>query len=116
MQQTMLVMSPAEAKRNRYMVANRLNTIGYVQQELLRARCQTGEPKPERLLVADYGDLPIVLPNHYHPFAQFRLSDGRGRKAIMQSWLGEIGVGLDNGAIKYGGSQLEGEIEFEPTI
>ena len=113
MQQTMLVMSPAEAKRNRYLVANRLNTMGYVEQELLRARWQIGEPKPARLQVADYGDLPIVLPNHYHPFAQFRLSDGRGRKPGMRSWLGLIS--LDNG-INEVNSRMAGEIEFEPAI
>ena len=110
---TQLVASPAEAKRNRFMVAERLNTLGYVEQELLRARWQMGEAKPARLQVADYGDLPVVLPTHYHPFADWRNSDGRGRKPVMKSWLGLCS--LDLGAIEYK-ERMAGQIEFEPAI
>jgi len=97
------------------MVANRLNTIGYVEQELMRARWQIGEAKPERLVVADYGDLPLALPKHYHPFANYRESDGRGRKSVMRSWLGLYA--LDKGAaLVEENNRMAGEIEFEPAI
>jgi len=95
------------------MVAERLNTIGYIEQERLRERWVTGEAKPERLQVADNGDLPIALPNHYHPLVNWRETDGKGRKPVMRSWLGLCS--LDLGAIEYK-ERMAGQIEFEPAI
>jgi len=89
--------------------------MGYVEQERLRERWLIGEEKPERLQVADEGDMPKALPNHYHPFANWRETDGKGRKSVMKSWMGLIGIGLDN-ALMETNNRMAGEIDFEPAI
>ena len=111
----LLVVSLAQASRNRCMVADRLNTMGYVEQELLREHWVTGEPKPDRLQVAEYGDWPAVSPKHYHPYANYRATDGKGRKSVMRSWLGQLGIGLDHGIAEQN-ERIAGEIEFEPAL
>jgi hypothetical protein len=105
----------ARAKVNRHIVANRLFTIGYVEQELLRQRWLHGEPKPERLIVADYGDYPRVHPNRLHPYATWRYTDGKGRRPVMESWLGQYSLALDTNLID-NGVKYDGEIDFTPDI
>jgi len=106
----------AGAKANRYIVANRLFTIGYVEQELLRKRWLHGEPKPERLLVADDGDWPRVHPNRLHPYATWRYSDGKGRKSVMRGWMEQLSDALDSSLGNEGRTVYAGEIDFTPDI
>ncbi len=94
LENTAMCPSLIRAKQNRWIVAEHLFTIGHIQQEILRQHWETGAPKPARLIV-DEGELPEALPRHYHPFASWRETDGRGRKSIMRGWLGTASLSLD---------------------
>jgi len=103
-----LVDSLPEARRNRGMIANHEHIRGYIEQELLREHWAMGAKKPESLIVGGEGDMPLALPKHYHPFADWRATDGRGEQPIMRSWLGLYS--LDKGTALHQARKLQGEI------
>jgi hypothetical protein len=131
MDTSMMCPSLPRAKRNRFIVHEGLFVLGYIEQEILREHWTTGTPKPTRLIVGE--DFPTVLPNRYHPFADWRATDGRGRKSVMKGWLGEAGFALDLGLIadcrnnrhvkarivkatKVIAVKYAGEVDFMPSI
>uniref|UniRef100_A0A6H1ZIG3 Uncharacterized protein n=1 Tax=viral metagenome TaxID=1070528 RepID=A0A6H1ZIG3_9ZZZZ len=63
-----------QATQNRQRVHNHENIHGYLVQEAAREGWAWGQPKPPSLCV---GELPVVHPRHYHPFAVWRQSDNQ---------------------------------------
>jgi hypothetical protein len=92
MNTSLMCPSIPRARVNRRIVHDHLFTLGYIEQEILREHWQTGTEKPERLVVGE--EFPTILPRRYHPFANWRESDGRGRKPILKGWMGDLGIAL----------------------